>query len=126
MNITNFPEVRKSKEPVKVLGYINANMFLPSPVITVIKTEEGYFGIYSDLDWRKILDFETTPKVNYIEEKTEKYIRDGEYSYMINEKKILIGNPESMRSELEKVKSNFGDKAHELIQEFLNEESVRK
>lgn len=123
---SNFPQARQSKEPVKIIGYINPNMFVPSPVTTVIKTDEGYFGIYPSLDWKKITDFEITPKINYTEEKAENYIRDGEYSYMINEKKILIGNPESVCIKLEKIKSNFSDEAQRFIQEFIDEENVRK
>lgn len=78
-----------------IVGFINPNGFLPSPVITVIHPNDSYYAICPDLTRFKINDFKEQGEKhrNFLPNKTMGSISDGEYTYCLTKDNFITGSP---------------------------------
>ena len=92
----------------KIIGYINANNFLPSFVSMVCQDGDELFVVCpcSNPDERELRNVKglTIPYLQtskkYTQEKKEKYYKRGEIAYMFSPDEVFIGTPDKHKERL--------------------------
>jgi hypothetical protein len=115
-----------------ILGYLNPNGFLPSPVITVIEQNEEVFAIFPDLTVNRIADFREKQHSLHNFELSDKVqtISKGQYSYCIEKGYYITGSPLNIMLQLldaiQSENMEDGERYKEIIREYLVNDDLQK
>lgn len=133
LNLTQVNSIRLRQDSHAILGYINPNGFLPSPVITIIEEADTSFAIFPDLTIARIVDFEENKKSldNLELPRKGTTISNGQYSYCIAKGSYITGSPLNVMLQLvETLKHDFEYSKHknhlEIISEFITNDDLSK
>jgi hypothetical protein len=115
----------------KIIGYINANLFLPSPVIMVCQDDKEIFCVYPNCtEIRGIIGLTTSSleklKNFFPEKQADKTYTKNSFAYAFSSGEVFVGTLDKHKERLlaELAKPELPQNDRELIVELMRNEKM--
>lgn len=121
---------------MQVLGYINCNNYVPSPVEVLAKDEDSNdFILVHPSGKADIIEKDTAEELRqshrFFNENEQKSIKRGWFGFAVNESFVIVNTPNNVFLELRKLingnsshELNFSNETKAFIEEFLRNNEV--
>lgn len=112
---------------MNIIGYINPNKFLPSPLVVVAQSTDGFYAIYPSLEKYKLPNTtspEELSKLNNFtfEKNSNLKLQPAAFSFGMPDGVVVTGSPYvikcTLRASLKETANSYDEKTRELFEEF--------